>query len=252
MNVNEKQQPFTEVSSENNTRVNKKFYPWATYGILAVSIAVYFFEVWISLTQNSDWFLAWGIKDNDLILSGELWRLVTPLFINTSILQIGLNMFSLYSLGSGMERFYGRLRMILLFLLSGIAGIVVSFYMSSAHIWGSATAIFGLAAAEVVFLFRNRLFFGDRAKAGIRNMILIIGLNLFIGGMIGFDNWALIGGILGGIAFSWAAGPLFMVLKGPDDTFMVLDQSSRRMTWIVAGAEVFVLIGLAVLRILKG
>ncbi len=76
-----------------------------------------------------------GAKINQAIIAGQLWRLITPIFlhaspsnIQVSLLHIGFNMYALFILGPSLERYYGRSRFLLLYFVSGVAGNVVSFY----------------------------------------------------------------------------------------------------------------------------
>jgi GlpG protein len=66
------------------------------------------------------------IKDSGLapILHGEVWRLVTPIFMHGGIIHIGFNMLCLIAFGTQIELRRGTLR---LFLLVLIAAIVSNF-----------------------------------------------------------------------------------------------------------------------------
>jgi rhomboid protease GluP len=89
-----------------------------------------------------------------------LWRLFTPLLLHGSIAHIGFNMYALFIIGPGLERYYGHLRFLVLYLLAGFAGNVFSFLFTPALSVGASTAIFGLVAAQGVFLYRHRQLFG--------------------------------------------------------------------------------------------
>ncbi len=102
------------------------------------------------------WSRLLGLKVNELIVQGQYWRLLTPMFLHGDILHLGFNMYALYIFGPSLERYFGHLRFITLFVLSGFAGNVLSFMFSAAPSLGSSTAIFGLLGAEGVFLYRNR------------------------------------------------------------------------------------------------
>lgn len=140
---------------------------------------------------------------------GQYWRLLTPMFLHGSILHVGFNMYALYIFGPGLERYYRHWRYLLLFLLSGFAGNVFSFMFTDSPSLGSSTAIFGLLAAEGVFLFQNQRMLGGVARRALYNLIFIALVNLAIGfSSSGIDNWGHMGGLLGGAIFAWIAGPL--------------------------------------------
>ena len=187
--------------------------PIVTYTLLAITVLVY------ALQMATDTFLVgtdlpaiWGMKVNELIVAGQFWRLITPVFLHGSIYHIAFNMYALYIFGPGLERSYGRWRYVALYFVSGFAGNVFSFLFSSAPSLGSSTAIFGLLGAEGVFLYQNRKLFGKGAQHALINLIAIALVNLYIGLVsTGIDNWGHIGGMVGGILFAWFAGPLLTV-----------------------------------------
>jgi rhomboid protease GluP len=185
--------------------------PTVTYAIMGITIFVYVVQY---LTQNllgADLPAAYGLKANQLIVRGQLWRLITPVLLHGSILHIGFNMYALYLFGPGLERYFGRWRFTVLYLLSGFAGNVASFIFTPAPSLGSSTAIFGLLGAEAVFLYQNRELFGRRSQQALINILIVAGINLVIGLSPGIDNWGHIGGLAGGTLFAWFAGPIFSV-----------------------------------------
>lgn len=175
------------------------------------------------LFQGIDYPAFLGAKINEYVLSGQLWRLITPILLHGSILHIGFNMYALYIFGPGLEHHFGHTRFLVLYLLSGFAGNVFSFLFSPAASLGSSTAIFGLLGAEGVFLYRNRKLFGDRAQRALVQIIMVAGFNLFIGLSPGIDNWGHVGGLIGGTVFAWMGGPL-LELEGIYPRFRLVDQ----------------------------
>jgi rhomboid protease GluP len=182
--------------------------PYATYTILAVTTFIYLLQLAGQYLLNADVVTMLGIKDNTLIRSGELWRLITPVFLHASILHIAFNMYALFIFGRGIEARYGHGRFLLLYFLSGFAGNVMSFLLTVNPSLGASTAIFGLIAAEGVFIIQNRKLLGNRVTRSLVNLLYIAGINLLIGfTTTGVDNWGHIGGLLGGFLFAWFGGP---------------------------------------------
>ena len=68
--------------------------------------------------------------------------------------------------------------------------------MSSGFSVGASGAIFGLLGALLYFGYHYRVYLGTVVKSQI---IPLIVLNLIIGLMPGIDNWAHIGGLIGGV-----------------------------------------------------
>jgi rhomboid protease GluP len=193
-------------------RLNKSK-PWVTYVILIVTVLIYVIQyVSLLLTNNQyDIPAALGEKVNELILAGQVWRLITPILLHASILHVGFNMYALFVLGPGLEQYYGHRRYLLLYLIGGYAGNVLSFLLSPNPSLGASTAIFALVAAEIVFIYRNRMLFGSRARGMLLNMGVIVVVNLLLGLQPGIDNWGHLGGLIAGLIFGWVAGPHYQV-----------------------------------------
>ncbi|MCI0520627.1 MAG: rhomboid family intramembrane serine protease [Chloroflexi bacterium] len=183
--------------------------PFVTYTLLGLSIVIYVLQLGSQALMGFDLPAGLGIKANEYILAGQLWRLITPAFLHStdSILHIGFNMYALLAFGPGLERTFGRSRFLALYLLGGFAGNVLSFVFSPNYSLGSSTAIFGLLGAEAVFLYTNRTLFGARARRALVNILMVAGFNLFIGLSPGIDNWGHLGGLIGGGLFAWLGGP---------------------------------------------
>jgi len=185
--------------------------PTITYTLMGITIITFLLQLISEFTLGGDFPANVGMKVNELIVSGQFWRLITPVFLHGSILHVGFNMYALYALGPGLERHYGHTRFLTLYLLSGFAGNVISFWFSTSPSLGSSTAIFGLLGAEGVFLYRHKGLFGASAQRALVNVVIIAVINLVIGLNPGIDNWGHIGGLLAGTLFAWFGGPIFKV-----------------------------------------
>jgi rhomboid protease GluP len=226
--------------------------PIVTYTLLGLSVAIFALQ-WA--TQNFlgvDYPAALGLKVNELIIQGQLWRLVTPMFLHGGIVHIALNMYALLAFGPQLERFYGHGRYLALYLVSGFAGNVASFQFSLAPSLGASTAIFGLLGAEAVFLYRNRKLFGAGAQRALVNLIVIGVINLVYGfASPGIDYWGHIGGLVGGVLFAWFAGPVLEVSGSYPGLEMV--DTRQTSSVIVAGLGVLLLFALlAGFKIIRG
>ena len=185
--------------------------PLVTITLLIITIIIFLLQTASEYIFGLDLVAGVGMKVNDLIIDGQYWRFFTPMFLHGSILHLGFNMYALYIFGPGLERYYGHGRFILLFFLSGFAGNVFSFTFTASNSLGSSTAIFGLLAAEGVFLYQNQKVFGGVARRALNNIIMIAVVNLIIGLSPGIDNWGHMGGLLGGAIFAFLGGPILEV-----------------------------------------
>lgn len=220
--------------------------PVVTYSIIGITIAAYLAQLgsvaifgYANSAAQLDWVEAYGAKINALIRAGELWRFLTPVLLHGSIPHIAFNMYALYIFGTGLERHFGHRRFLILYLLGAFTGNVLSFLLSSGYSVGASTAIFGLIGAEGVFLYQNRKMFGSQFKSAIGNIIFVVVVNLFIGLAPGIDDWGHVGGLLGGLIFSWFAGPLWGV-TGMYPALELADQREPRD--VLTGAAVVILI----------
>ncbi len=185
--------------------------PYVTYTLLAITVVVFILQSAGEALFGYDLVAAMGMKINELIIEGEYWRLFTPVFLHGSILHLGFNMYALYIFGPGLERYYGHGRYILLYFLGAFAGNVLSFMFSASPSLGSSTAIFGLLAAEGVFLYQNQKILGGVARRALNNIIMIAVVNFIIGLSPGIDNWGHMGGLVGGAIFAFLGGPILKI-----------------------------------------
>jgi rhomboid protease GluP len=210
-----------------------------TYTILAITVVAYLLQLLAQFILGYDVAVGLGAKANDAIRAGQLWRFFTPMLLHGSILHIGFNMYALNAFGAGLERRYGHGRFLLLYILSGFAGTVFSFLFSSAYSIGASGAIFGLVAAEGIFLIQNRKLFGAQARGALNNVIFVVAINLFLGLQPGIDNWGHMGGLVGGLIFAWFAGPHWEV-QGISPNLHVVDLREPRD--VIVGVAVVTII----------
>jgi rhomboid protease GluP len=213
--------------------------PTATYVVLGFTVLIYLLQMASMAIWGDDLPLMLGARANELILKGQWWRFITPVFLHGSVAHIFFNMYALLSLGTFLERQFGRGRFVLLYFLGAFAGNVFSFLLTEGYSVGASTAVFGLVAAEGIFFYQNRKLFGGQAKSAISNAVFIIAINLFIGLSPGIDNWGHVGGLLGGAMFAWFAGPRWKV-AGIYPDFHLEDQ--RELREVMMGASVTILV----------
>lgn len=192
--------------------------PWVTYTIMGLTIFIFLLQLAEPYLLGTDYVTEYGIKANEAIAAGQVWRLFTPMLLHGSLLHIAFNMYALFAFGTRLELFYGHWRFLAMYVVAGFAGNVLSYAFSPAASLGASTAIFGLLGAEGVFLFRNWKLFGNAARRDLQNLVILLVVNLLIGLNARFDNWGHLGGLIGGVAFAWLAGPLLEIgfdEKGP-------------------------------------
>lgn len=197
-------------SFEKSRRVEKIFAkkrPVVTYLIMAVCcvlfISMYLFGYGSTYVKT---LIDFGGNAVRYTKDGEYFRLFTSLFLHAGIFHLLCNMYSLYVIGPQSESFYGKLKYLFIFLFSGISGSILSVAFSdmNAVSVGASGAIFGLLGSILYFGYHYRVYLGNVMKSQI---IPIIILNLLIGfSFSGIDNFAHVGGLIGGVFASMAVG----------------------------------------------
>lgn len=222
--------------------------PYATIALIMITALFFALQYISQILIGRDLLFIYMGKINQAIMMGQVWRLVTPAFLHGSITHIFLNMYALFVIGRRLERFYGPGRFLALYFLSAFAGNVLSFVLTPAPSLGASTAVFGIFAAEGMFIYQNRkLFDQNRTRQAITNLAIILVINLAFGFSPGtnIDNMGHIGGLLGGLFFAWKAGPELKLSGQPP---MLSIKDGRNKTDI-AIAGLVVLIGFTVIAL---
>ena len=172
--------------------------------IILLNLIVFVF----SSLDSSQLLLRYGASVNVLVYNGEMWRLLSSIFLHGGIAHLLLNMYSLYNLGNLTERIFGSTRFVFIYFVSGLFGNLVSTLLTSPNSQifsvGASGAIFGLVGAILYLGMRSPQFF--KKVAGTQFLIVVVA-NLVIGQMTPYiDNLAHIGGMVGGFLASWAIG----------------------------------------------
>jgi len=185
--------------------------PPATIALLAVLAAIFVAEVRMDALASKESIIAMGALARERVAAGEYWRLLTAPWLHGGTEHLIGNGVALYILGMVCEAAFGRAQFIVLFVLSGLAGSLVSVLVSAGPSVGASGAIFGLQGAAIVLLRRERerLLVRDR-RVGF--VLLIWAIFTIAGGLTDpfIDNGAHIGGALGGALIASRLHPVVL------------------------------------------
>ena len=143
-----------------------------------------------------------------LVARGEVWRLVTSVFLHSGFLHLSLNMLSLYFLGSFVEAAFRRGRFLALYLLCGLSGGIAYLYFGAygTPAVGASGAIFGLLGGILGYSLRSGTFSWQNPV--IRQLLILLVINLYLGFSIpNVSNTAHLGGLAGGLFFGYLVAP---------------------------------------------
>ena len=185
--------------------------PPVTVATVVLLAAIFAAEVRMGALESSESIVAMGALARERVVAGEVWRLLTAPWLHGGLEHLVGNAIALYILGMVCEAAFGRGQLIVLYVLSGLAGSIVSLLVSPGPSVGASGAIFGLQGAAIVLLRRqrDRLLVRDR-RVGF--VLLIWAIYSIAGGLTDpfIDNGAHIGGALGGALIASRLHPVVL------------------------------------------
>lgn len=175
--------------------------PIFTYILIAMNIVFFLLLELAGGSTNIETLINYGAKYNPaIILDGEWWRIITSMFLHIGLLHLLMNMFALYFLGTAVERIFGSVRFLFIYVLSGIAGGLASFAVSETVAAGASGAILGLFGALLFFGVHYKQLFFQTMGQGV---LFIIIINIIFGFLIAeIDMAAHLGGLAAGLIAS--------------------------------------------------
>lgn len=174
--------------------------------LVVTNVIVFFLLTSQGMTEDGMFLLDHGamyvpkIREN-----GEYFRLFTCMFLHFGFEHLMNNMITLAVIGWNLELEIGKFRFLLIYILSGLGGNLLSAFYD---IWtaeyavsaGASGAIFGVIGALLYIVMRNKGRIRDISGKGILFMIVI---SLYYGITSGgVDNMAHIGGLVTGFVLS--------------------------------------------------
>jgi rhomboid protease GluP len=227
--------PYDEVTpaeaySPEQARRRREYSVWdprsapGTYLLLFLNIAVYLWMIAHRVDPNNPSepaLLHYGANQTWYVLHGEWYRLLTATFVHVGLIHLATNMWCLWNLGILGEPLIGPYGMVAVYMLTGIAGNLLSMAWNVSHYVmyrdagflfqvgaGASGAVFGIAGILIVLLSNRRLPFPWEELQKLRSSVikfaainLVVGLSTIVVNVgIRIDNMAHIGGFVSGLA----------------------------------------------------
>lgn len=188
---------------------------WMSYGLIGLFVLVYLAELWLnyqagsaSFKINSRVMFDMGANFPQAFQAGQYWRVLTSCFLHLDVLHLFMNASALHYFGPLLERSFGPWKLLGAFILTGMAGSLLSTLMHLNQAYLSAGASGGLYG-----LFGIIFVVGKRFKAQLPPSYQTW-LNQTLGAMIIFsfipfiDMWGHFGGLGAGLLLGLFLRPL--------------------------------------------
>lgn len=160
-----------------------------------------------------------------VLAEGRWWTVFTAIYLHGSLLHIFFNVMWVRQLGPLVEDLFGPFRLFVIYTVAGVFGFVLSALMNAVggifslmgfslfggagYTLGASGAIFGLLAAAIVY--------GRRMGSSMfTRQYWQWAIMLFVFGLIfpGVDNWAHLGGFVGGYLTAFVFSRRFVPPEG--------------------------------------
>ena len=209
----------------------RRRFPIVTATIVALNIAVFFYELSILLTGGQDaldvFFQSYGevpaaVTTGQSILIPFYFTLFTSMFVHAGFSHLGFNMLYLMAFGDNVEDRLGRLNYLFFYLITGLAAALTQIAIDPASqipSVGASGAIAGILAGYIIFFPKGIvrmflffvIFFTITRVSAVLFIVFWFIAQLFIGAASlgvataqtgGVAYWAHIGGFVTGLALA--------------------------------------------------
>jgi len=221
--------------------------PFITYILLGAIVVIWLLMEITGSSSSSSTLIRFGANYGPAILQGQTWRLFTSMFLHIGLAHLAFNAYALFIFGLEMEPLYSPDRYLVIYILSGLFGSLVSFAYRGPQVLsaGASGAIFGIIGMNLAFFLLHREALGRFGRAQLQSTLLVIGINLLFGFTVpGIDNMAHMGGLVAGFALGYGLAPRYMVVSDQYTfTPRLVDTVSLLNRWWVPALAIATLAG---------
>lgn len=200
------------------------------------------------------------------MLNGEVWRLITSAFLHSGFFHLAINMWALWNIGGIIERFYGTRKMVTIYMVSALSASLLSsliniivFYTSSGSqafpvSVGASGAIFGLIGVVFGNKFKSDTFSAKLDDyVNTTQLLIFVFYNVLIGfgfntlgTSLSINNWAHIGGLIGGVVLGLYLEPINSYFKSK-----FKQQVEKFLFWLSAALGIISFVALLATTLFK-
>ena len=201
-----KKSAFKQYNLGDKWRIQEQSPGVVTLGLIIISVAIFLISGMGKNTQIiSPFFISEGINGGlNEIISGQFWRLITPIFLHFNEIHILFNSMWLYSLGSQIEKKKGAKFFITFVLCTAMVSNLAQFLISGPAFGGMSGVVYGLFGYVWI---KSRLDPGDGFHIDPVIAMIMLGFFFvcFTGAFGGIANWAHAGGLIVGLGWGYGS-----------------------------------------------
>jgi rhomboid protease GluP len=164
--------------------------PVVTYGLIAVNVLWFVYGLALASREGippQDYLFNTDIgviqvlhqigslRGGDIYVHHEWWRLLTCCFVHIGFFHLAVNMYSLFVVGPLLERLWGRIGFLVLYLIAGVGGscgMLIGIPLGGGA--GASGAIWGVLASLATWLFLNRAVLPRQLITSMQRQLLTI------------------------------------------------------------------------------
>lgn len=184
------------------------YFPLLSIALILVNILVFIWEIQTGALESQEAIIRAGALTREKVLNGEVWRLITAIFLHGGPDHLIGNCIILYILGMACEHAFHFRGAAVIYFISGLCGSLLSFALQPGPSVGASGAIFGVMGSVILFLYKYQNYFFVRDKRISFVLAVWAGYQIIVGFMTPYvDNFAHIGGLVGGIMTAFLLEP---------------------------------------------
>jgi membrane associated rhomboid family serine protease len=144
---------------------------------------------------------------------GRWWTVLSAGWLHAGLLHVGMNMYWVWQMGPAITELFGPARTVIIYTIGGVAGFTLSSfagaYLPRLPLLGGGTFTVG-ASAPVFGLIGAMYHYGRSGSSIIRQTAISIMVQAALFGLLvpGIDNYAHLGGFIGGYFTSSFLNPM--------------------------------------------
>ena len=189
-----------DIQSDNQMTV-EAYRPIVTFILVGINVLIFIMETISGGSDKTEVLIKYGAQYAPYIFNrGEWYRIFTSMFLHIGVNHIASNMICLLAVGQYIENYFGRIRYIVIYIISGLCGNLLSLFFdmysqNPAVSAGASGAISGLIGTLIILAIDP-----ETRKVFPLPRVLIAIVLLMIPAASNVNILAHLGGLIGGLA----------------------------------------------------